>query len=62
MFYETMEELLPGLKIIITDGTTDTIYPLESFADVNSTTTNNYTESTESKTTEEEGENNEEGN
>ena len=62
MFYETMEELLPGLKIVITDGETETMYPLESFADVNSTTTNNYTETTEAVTTEEEVETDEEGN
>ncbi len=68
MFYETMEELLPTMKIIITDGTTDTVYPLESFADINSNTTNNYTETPETQTTEdteaygEEGENNEESN
>ena len=43
MFYETMEEVLPSLKIIITDGETQEIYPIESFADINSTTNNNYT-------------------
>ncbi|MBQ9200044.1 MAG: FtsH protease activity modulator HflK [Lachnospiraceae bacterium] len=42
MFYETMEEILPSMKIIITDGQTQEVYPLESFADINSTTTNNY--------------------
>ena len=33
MFYETMEELLPGMKIIIekSDGTTQTVLPLDSF-------------------------------
>ena len=33
MFYEAMEELLPGLKVIIEspNGNTQTIYPLESF-------------------------------
>lgn len=36
MFYETMEEILPGMKIIIekSDGTTQTMLPLESFVDV----------------------------
>ncbi len=36
MFYETMEEVLPSLKVIIEseDGQTQTILPLESFADV----------------------------
>ena len=43
MFYETMEEVLPSLKIIITDGETQEVYPIESFADINSTTNNNYT-------------------
>jgi len=36
MFYETMEEILPGMKIVIekSDGTTQTMLPLESFADL----------------------------
>lgn len=35
MFYEAMEEILPDLKVIIekSDGTTQTILPLESFTD-----------------------------
>lgn len=38
MFYETMEEILPDMKIIIekSDGNTQTMLPLESFADFNS--------------------------
>ncbi len=32
IFYETMEDILPGLKVIITDGQTETLLPLESFA------------------------------
>lgn len=32
MFYETMEELLPDLKVILTDGGTETMLPLEDFA------------------------------
>lgn len=34
MFYETMEEILPDMKVIITssDGSTQTMLPLESFA------------------------------
>lgn len=38
MFYETMEEVLPGLKIIIEspNGNTQTIYPLESFISTDS--------------------------
>lgn len=36
MFYETMEEILPDMKVIIekSDGTTQTMLPLESFATV----------------------------
>ena len=33
MFYETMEDVLPNLKVIITDGETQTMLPLESFAE-----------------------------
>jgi len=33
MFYEAMEQLLPGMKVIITDGDTQTMLPLDSFAD-----------------------------
>ena len=29
---------MPGLKIVITDGETETMYPLEKFADVEMTT------------------------
>lgn len=32
MFYETMEELLPSLKVIITDGGTQTLMPLDNFS------------------------------
>ena len=32
MFYEAMEEVLPGMKIYITDGSTQSILPLEPFA------------------------------
>jgi hypothetical protein len=31
MFYETLEDLLPGLKVIITDGNTQAMLPVESF-------------------------------
>lgn len=34
MFYETMEEVLPGMKIYITDGSTQTLLPLEPFSQV----------------------------
>lgn len=38
MFYETMEEILPDMKVIIekSDGTTQTMLPLESFVDMES--------------------------
>lgn len=40
MFYETMEEVLPGLKIIIESpsGETQIVYPLESFVNIEGTT------------------------
>ena len=31
MFFETLEEVLPNLSVIITDGTTQTIYPVDKF-------------------------------
>lgn len=34
MFYETMEEILPNMKVYITDGETQTLLPLEPFSDV----------------------------
>ena len=37
IFYETMEDVLPGLKVIITDGQTETLMPLESFAETGGT-------------------------
>ena len=33
LFYETMEDILPELKVIITDGNTQSVLPLGSFAD-----------------------------
>ena len=35
MFYETMEEVLPSMNIYITDGSTQSILPLEPFSSVN---------------------------
>ena len=32
LFYEAMEEILPDLKVIVTDGSTQQVLPLESFA------------------------------
>ena len=37
MFYEKMEEILPGLKVIITDGSTQTMLPIESFTGTSGT-------------------------
>ena len=39
MFFETMEEILPDMKVIIekSDGTTQTMLPLESFANLSET-------------------------
>lgn len=34
MFYETLEDILPSIKVIITDGTTETMYPIESFGNI----------------------------
>ena len=39
MFYETMEEVLPGMKIYITDGSTQSLLPLESFTGTKSSST-----------------------
>lgn len=36
MFYETMEEVLPNMNIYITDGSTQTMLPLEPFATIES--------------------------
>ncbi len=35
MFYETMEDILPSMKVYITDGETQTILPLEPFSNIN---------------------------
>ena len=40
MFYETMEEVLPNMNIYITDGSTQTMIPLEPFANVDVNNTN----------------------
>lgn len=37
MFYETLEDILPSVKVIITDGTTETMYPIESFGNISVT-------------------------
>ncbi len=33
LFYEAMENILPGVKVIITDGSTETLLPLDSFTE-----------------------------
>lgn len=38
LFYEAMEEVLPDLKVIITDGNTQTMLPLDSFTSTVTTT------------------------
>ena len=45
MFYETMEDVLPGLKVIIesSDGKTNTILPLDSFVQETSEETQDIT-------------------
>ena len=34
MFYEKMESILPKIKVVISDGKTQTMYPIESFSNV----------------------------
>ena len=36
MFYETLEEVLPNMKIYITDGSTQSLLPLDAFSLFNS--------------------------
>ena len=50
MFYEKMEDILPGLKVIITDSNTQTMLPLDSF---NGSSENETTITQESVTEEE---------
>lgn len=38
LFFEKMEEILPNVKVIITDGTVETLYPLDSLIDVKGVT------------------------
>lgn len=40
MFYETMEEILPDMKVYITDGSPQTLLPLEPFSQVEMNSTN----------------------
>ena len=37
LFYEAIEDVLPGTKVIISDGGTQTMLPLDSFADISVT-------------------------
>ena len=52
MFYEAMETVLPDLKVIIegTDGDMQTIYPIESFAEFNTTSSGSSTPTANSGT------------
>jgi len=34
LFYETMEDILPDLKVIVSDGQTETLLPLDSLMEV----------------------------
>ena len=51
IFYEKMEKIRPDLKVIITDGKTQTMYPLGSFSDVESKSSskNSTSEKTDSE-------------
>lgn len=56
MFYETMEEILPSLKVVInsSNGSVQTILPLESLIDINNSgSTNNQTTTNNSASTNE---------
>ena len=59
MFYETMEEVLPGLKVIIEspNGDVQSFYPIESFASFGSNTTGNNTMDSQAGTTSADGNN-----
>ena len=54
MFYEAMEELLPKLKVIIDDGNgnIEKYYPIESFANLSSSSTSSNSTSSNNTTTE----------
>ena len=56
MFYETMEDILPDMKVIIekSDGTTQTMLPLESFSSVGISGISGSTDSTSAVAEEEE--------
>ncbi len=48
LFYEALEEVLPDAKVIITDGSTETVYPLDSFvSSVQENTAQSGSENTE---------------
>lgn len=56
MFYETMENVLPDVKVIIesADGTTNTVLPLDSFVSETDSSVNDDTDNTDNALTEEE--------
>lgn len=49
LFYEAMEEILPDLKVIITDGDTETMLPLDDFSNVINSNNTNTASSTEAE-------------
>lgn len=48
MFYETMEDILPGMKVYISDGSTQTLLPLEPFSSMDVTGSSNATDNSTS--------------
>ena len=40
LFFEAMEEVLPGKKVIITDGNTQELLPIDSFSTMTGGATN----------------------
>ncbi len=56
MFYETMEEVLPEVKVVIesADGTTNTVLPLDSFVSENSASINDKNDDVSQEAAEEE--------
>jgi membrane protease subunit HflK len=48
LFFEKMEELMPNVKVIITDGSTQTMLPLDDFASSSDTQAVTVTENASS--------------
>lgn len=53
MFFETMEDILPGMKVYITDGKTQTLLPLEPFSNVDISNNNTKEETPKNTDTQE---------